>query len=235
VNREQHKDYNLMSETTSTSMRDHAAKVLREQTRQAKEAPADSAAVDRGSLTADQSDAALDFTLDGNEIRLDQGIAMRHFFPNADSQAYAIKYVCPNGPGAREVVGALMGIAKRTEDGESDLGPYIRAIGEFFMESRLTGERRYHTECFLPQGYAKQLRALLADPEAAPVKLDAVVCVEASGGKGVPYRYVILSRLNAQVSPALADMMASRSKRLTGRAEPATLAPPAPSPDKAAV
>jgi hypothetical protein len=220
----------------NTNMRTHAEAVLAEQERQGREAAEKlaaggaygRAAMEAATATVDLSDAGLDYQIDGNEIRVDQGIAMRHFFPGGESQKWALANVCHRGKGTREVIGALMGIAHRTEDGTSDIGPYIRAVGEFFMESRLTGERRYHTDCYLPQGYAKQLKSLLAAEGAEPVKLDAVVAVEATG-KPIPYAYAIYSRMNIQASAALGEMMANRSRRLTGRAQPDRI--PAPTID----
>lgn len=202
----------------NTTMLDHAKRVLAEQERQAAnltddgqdqapEAPAERMAV---------SDTALDYAMDLEDAtRLDQAVAMRHFFPGADSQAYAFKHLTTEPIGTRILVGSLIGIVRKAEDGTSELGPYIRLEGEFYQESRLTGAKRYHSDGFLPNGYAKQIKAALAHSDQ--ITFDVAVAIEHTGRKGTPWGYVILSRLALQPSNQLAEMIANRNRRLEHR------------------
>lgn len=202
-------------------MRDHAKRVLEEQQRQAAAAaaPADetAAAVDVAPGVFDASNIEIDFALEGTEIRVDQGIALRHAFPDSDSMKWALPNLLPRGKGARVPVAWIAGYADATEDGETALGPYVRAIGEFTMQSAITGERFQHTECYLPTGFAKALKKLLSAPGAGPVEIDAIFLLEVTGAS-VPIRYVGMSRSVAQFSPRMQALLGRT--RLAGRALP---------------
>jgi hypothetical protein len=198
-------DTTRRGDSGSRSMRDHAAAVLAEQAGRERAAAeriagdeAETEALSRAPMAADDSNAAVDYLADG--MRVDQALAMRHLCPGSDAQSWAMSNVCLHGKGTHMKVGRVVGVAIAAEDKVNEVqGKQISSIlltGQFRMQSDLTGEVRENAELYLPTGYAKQIKTALK-MGAESVEFDVSVGIEATG-KSIPYAWTVISHLRAR-------------------------------------
>lgn len=214
-----------MRETAADVMTAKAAKASKAagDTDAALESAASDAAAADGVELLDAADAVflLPEGAEGEEgISVDQALSPGLLLPVPKGDAardWITKHVVVKGKGTRLKVGRLFGRAIRTERKTNTVNgepvESILCIGEFGMQSTLTGREFEHSDLYLPMGYAKRLEAKLAlDPENVAT-FDVDVILEATG-RNITYAWRVESHIR-DTSPALAALRNARRISVT--------------------
>lgn len=219
-----------MSGKNTTSMRDHARKVLDEQENQ-EAALAENATAEQPAATVEAvADAEAEYIATGGDhgIRVDQALVMPALLPvpRADAVDWIMRNVVGLGRGTHITVGEVVGAAFKAEWRETEWqGKILRSVlltGEFRMRSALTGLIRENAELWLPVGYAKAVAAKLALYPDSIAEFDVDIGIEATG-RTIPYAWTVVSHLRQRSSDRLEKLWGQRNRA----AAPGLLAAPA--------
>lgn len=209
----------------TTSMRDHAARVLTEQERQAQaqldkatdpQIAADNASAEGAPHAAEtEADTIGDYFTDPNGMRVDQALVMPSLLPVVRAQAvdWIMRNVVGMGAGTHICVGRVVGRAIRGEWKENEWqGKVLKSVlltGEFRMESALTSLVQEHSDLWLPVGYARRVEAQLALEPGSVAMFDVDIGLQATG-RNIPYAWTVISHLRQRSSSALERLWTAR-------------------------